>query len=205
MPLESQYPDLFRPLVSGVLTLSFRKVDVWVDFEELRKIVGDKKTLQTLGWSTFTSYVKASHEQKILELRYRAGAIKSIKLLPLAARESFVNSLTPVDLALITCPARFRALVEAILKAGGNDVLAKVTQEDLFIHFIRTPEDLQSFALRGESLPYWFQQAIEGKWIRTGKLGNGKTWYGLGSKVSLKFRPGCWKILAICFDSCICR
>lgn len=183
-PLENQYPDLFRPLISGVLTLSGRKVDVWVDFEDLRKIVGDKKTLQSLGWGTFTSYVKTSHEQKILELRYKAGALKSVKLLPLTAREKYVNSLTPVALAVVTCPARFRSLVEAILKAGGDDVQAKVPMEDLVTHLIQTPEDLQAFVTRGANVPYWFQQAIEGKWIRSGKLKNGKTWFELGSKVS---------------------
>jgi hypothetical protein len=171
--------------VTAILKLSARKTDIWVDFEELRKIVGDKKTLQTLGWGTFTSYVKTSHEQKILELRYKAGAIKSVKLLPITAREKYVNSLTPVALALATCPARFRSLVEAILNAGGNDTQAKVLMEDLVTHFIQTPEDLQAFVVRGANVPYWFQQAIEGKWIRSGKMKNGKTWFGLGSKVSL--------------------
>jgi hypothetical protein len=87
-------------------------------------------------------------------------------------------------LAVTTCPTRFRSLVEAILKAGGDDVQAKVPMEDIVAHFIQTPEDLQSFVMRGASLPYWFQQAVEGKWIRSGKLKNGKTWFGLGAKVS---------------------
>ena len=190
VPLEDKYPDIFRPLVSGVLTLSDYKPGVWVDFEELRKLVGDKKTLQSLGWGTYTSYVKMSQEQKVLELKKNAGGFKAVKLMPLAVREKYAKSIDPAALAVATCPPRFRSLVSTILKASGGDVRALVRQDELVHHLGQPSEELYAFLLGGGGAPYWFQQAIDGKWIETGKFQNKITWFRLGPKVRLSFQIG---------------
>lgn len=168
------------------MTLSNRQTDTWVDFEELRGLVGDKKTVQDLGWGTYTSYVNTSRDQKIVDLRRKGVTIKSVKLLPPGVRKNYVNSVPPSTLAIETCPARFRPLIAAITKAGGDDIHAKVSMEQVSNVLAEMPEDSWPSQFQEKSLTYWIQLACDGGWIVKGKvLGKKRMW--LGSKVSLLY------------------
>lgn len=183
LPLEQRYPEMFRPLVAGILSLTNRQIDTWVGFEELRAVVSNQQS-----FGTYTSYVKAGREVRIVELRKKGTSFKSVKLLPFSVRQSYINSVTPSTLVVESCPSRFRPLVSAIIQAGNDDIYAKVSLEELSNALAQVPEVTQPAQFRQTSLPYWIQQACEGEWITKGKV-QGKKRMWLGPKLQSVVNP----------------
>jgi hypothetical protein len=182
----SNYPEIFRPLLSAVLVLRSTEEDGWVNFEDLRKIVGNKEALKSLGWHTYTSFVNKARDQKLLELRIKGKKAKSVRLLPLKMWEDRIKPLTASAFVLDSCPTGFggpRPLVEAILQISGGDIQAKVPIEELTNVFVKTQEELKTYKLNGLTFGHLLKQVCEGGWMQRGKF-DGHKCIWLGSKAS---------------------
>ena len=185
----SNYPEIFWPLLSGILTLRSSEDDGWVNFEDLRKVVGDRDTLKRLGWNTYTSFVHKAQEQKLLELRRIGKKAKSVRLLPLKMWEDRIRPFTASVLVLDSCPTGFggpRPLIEAILQISGGDITAKVSIKELTNVFVRTQEELKASKFNGLTFGHLLERACEGGWTQQGKF-NGRKCIWLGPKVSRVF------------------
>jgi len=161
--------------------------DGWVNFEDLRKIVGDKDKLKRLGWNTYTSFVNKAQDQKLLELRRAGKKAKSVRLLPLIMWEDRIRPLTASALVLDSCPTSFggpRPLVEAILQISGGDIKAKVTIKELKNVFVKTQEEQETSKSKSLTFGQLLERACDGGWTQQGKF-NGRKCIWLGSKVSL--------------------
>jgi hypothetical protein len=160
--------------------------DGWVNFEDLRKIVGDKDTLKGLGWNTYTTFVNKAREQKLIELRTQGKKAKSLRILPLKMWEDRIRPLTASALLLDSCPTGFggpRPLVEAILQISGGDIEGKVSKEELAKIFIKTEDELETSKFNGLTFGHFIKRACEGGWTQQGKF-NGHKCIWLGPKVS---------------------
>lgn len=159
-----------------------QKTDVWVEFEELRKAMGNNEQIKLLGWGTYTAMVRAAQEQKVVESKKKPGKVQSLRLLPYPVRKKYVESTAPSKLVLETCPFKFRRLVAAILTVSNDDVHIRVPFDSVVDAL--NAQEMQTFPNGAmNNIPFWVQQACEGRWLQRNKV-QGLACIWIGPKVS---------------------
>ena len=81
LKVESKdFPQKFHPLVSAVLAESGGCSNVWVDFEAVRRHLGNNEAIRQLGWMTYTQYVQNACAAGHLQMKIAENNSKRIKL-----------------------------------------------------------------------------------------------------------------------------
>jgi hypothetical protein len=161
-----------------VIALKSSKGDGWVAFEDLRKVVGGQATVISLGWNTYTSFVKKAVEHQLLEQRSLGKQMKYVRLLPLRMWEDHIKLLTAPSLILEMCPTGHggpRPILAAILQLTGGDIEAKVTLAELINVFSKTAEEVETLKISGLSFGHLVKLTCQGGWTQ---MGHGQIWLG---------------------------
>ncbi|KIM24820.1 hypothetical protein M408DRAFT_229558 [Serendipita vermifera MAFF 305830] len=175
--VKSSSHDPYRPLISAILNVSENQPDAWVPFEAVRKVMGNVKAINKLGWATYTSMVKEAATKSIILLSEKDSGEKFIKLLP----EPELAGATNAALIISKCPEEFRLLVATVLKLGSNDVDAKVPFTAVGDIVGKTKADVQALGYGWVSYPHWVQKAHESGWIQQGGFTE-ERWLMVGPK-----------------------
>ncbi|KAG8834461.1 hypothetical protein FRC17_008683 [Serendipita sp. 399] len=77
-----EYPQPFHPLIGAIIAVGGRPNGVAVDFEAVRKQIGNRNQVQKLGWCTFTQFVNGAKSEKIVEVIIQDNGQKLVKLIP---------------------------------------------------------------------------------------------------------------------------
>jgi hypothetical protein len=88
-------PGKHADLIKALLKAGNGQVGVWVDFEAVRKLVGNNTTVKALGFPSYTSMVKEAHDQNVIERRSNGNDSYSIRLLPTSSAQKPRN--TPLN------------------------------------------------------------------------------------------------------------
>ena len=188
--LDNEYPEVFRPLISGILALRRDDNDGWILFEDLRKLAGDKKMLKENGWCTYTSFVNRARDQMVLEMRVAENKEQEVKLRSLEVWKAYIKSLTLSEFILSTCPTGHGgsyAIVKAILQLTGGDIAGKVPINDLIGVLFKTPDEMETVKVQGVTFGQLVKLTSEGGWIRKGTF-KGQQCIWLGPKVGERGR-----------------
>jgi len=75
---STEYPDL----VNAIIKASSGVLDNWVEFEVVRALVGNNKTVKSLGFPSYTSMITEACKKKVLERKQVGNDSYLIRLLP---------------------------------------------------------------------------------------------------------------------------
>lgn len=195
LPLEAILPaptkDMalsspFDPLVAAVSHLCEGEIGILVDFEDVRKQMGQEEYIQELGWATFTAYVKAACREGLLEMIEATPTAKFLSLLVMATPASAsLNGNTNNGLPDIVTSAytvdqydtrqsfteasahRYLHLLKEILFLSKHRIAYKLPLKQLLQRMNKEANTLVRKQLRWKSTKKWIRRAcLEGYVVR---------------------------------------